>query len=591
MVLWLFVLSSLAGVIATPSIKPNDACKCAPTDECWPSLSIWNALNATTNDHLIKTEPEAISCYPGPAQDVGKCAAIDANWTDARFHSQNPVGLSYPIDDTCPPINTTAGEIADACTLGSNPWYAVNATLTQDVISAVTFAKRQNVRLVIKDTGHDLLGRSTGYGSLEIWLRNLRTGLSFVSKHTSTCQADPWTGAAISIGGGYTFDDVYKVAKANNVVVVGGGTPSVGALGGWMQGGGHGPASRQFGLGADQVLEAEVVLANGERITASPCLNADVYWAIRGGGPGTYGVVTKTIIKAYPMVNVQVQHVAIAPLTDNTTALLDAISNLYEAYPDLNDKGYAGYGTWSINQPAPLFANFTAGYVHGFYTFDKSIKYAQSTFAPTLQKLLPYNGTSLFISITYVSYPDYWTFYTAESGQEPAVGSTGSALTSRLFSRSAVQHDTSGLRSMLDVIAGTPEQYTSNTFELVSGGANFAKPDSYSGLNPAWRISYFSNIVARGWAPGATQAEQASVRHDITFVKGAAMEKQAPDTGVYMNEANRLDPDWKQNFYGKHYERLSEIKAKVDPSGLLYCPTCVGSDKWKEDSTGRLCKV
>ncbi|KAK3628153.1 hypothetical protein LTR56_018765 [Elasticomyces elasticus] len=453
------------------------------------------------------------------------------------------------------------------------------------------FAKRQNVRLVIKDTGHDLLGRSTGFGSIEIWLRNLRTGLRFESKYTSACQANPWTGAAISIGGGYTFFDVYKVAKANNVVVVGGGTPSVGALGGWMQGGGHGPASRQFGLGADQVLEAEVVLANGECITASPCLNADVYWAIRGGGPGTYGVVTKTIIKAYPMVNVQVQHVAIAPLTDNTAALLDAIAILYEAYPDLNDVGYAGYGTWSINQPAPLFANFTAGYVHGFYTFDKSIAYAQSTFAPTPQKLLPYNGTSLFISVTYVSYPDYWTFYTAESGQEPSVGSTSSALTSRLFSRSAVQRDTSGLRSMLDIIAGTPEQCTSNTFELVSGGANFAKPDSYSGLNPAWRTSYFSNIVARGWGPNATQADIDSVRHDITFVKGAAMEKQAPDTGVYMNEANRLDPDWKQNFYGKHYERLSSIKKNVDPNGLFYCPTCVGSDQWKEDSTGRLCRV
>ena len=130
---------------------------------------------------------------------------------------------------------------------------------------------------MIKDTGHDILGRSTGYGSLEIWVRSLRTGLSFESKYTSTCKTCSWTGAAITVGGGYTFDDVYKVAKANRVVVVGGGTPSVGALGGWMQGGGHGPASRQFGLGADQVLEAEVVLASGKVITASPCENADVY--------------------------------------------------------------------------------------------------------------------------------------------------------------------------------------------------------------------------------------------------------------------------------------------------------------------------
>ena len=315
------------------------------------------------------------------------------------------------------------------------------------------------------------------------------------------------------------------------------------------------------------------------------------YWAIRGGGPGTYGVVTKTVIMAYPMVDVQVQHVAIAPLSSNTSALLDAIAILWEAYPDLNDNGYAGYGTWSINQPTPLFATFTAGYVHGFYTFNKTVSHAQSTFAPTLQKLLPYNGTSLFISVSYVTYPDYWTFYNTESGVEPPVGSAGSALTSHLFSRADVQNDTAGLRGMLGVIAGTPEQYTSNNFELVSGGANFARPDDFSGLNPAWRISYFNNIVARGWAATATQAEKDSVQHDITYVKTAALEKQAPDTGVYMNEGDRLDPNYKHNFYGKHYARLSSIKANVDPDDVFYCPTCVGSDQWKEDSTGRLCRV
>ncbi|KAK5166447.1 uncharacterized protein LTR77_007990 [Saxophila tyrrhenica] len=587
---WLLLLSSVAGGLAAATGKAKGNCKCAPTDACWPSDGLWNSLNATTKGHLIKTEPEAISCYPGPKQDAERCEVVDASWTLQSFQSSSPVGLSYPINETCPPINVTAGETPGTCTLGTNPWYAVSASSTSDVATAIKFAKNHNVRLVIKDTGHDILGRSTGYGSLEIWVRSLRTGLTFQPKYKSSCKTSAWTGAAITVGGGYTFNDVYKVAKANNVVVVGGGTPSVGALGGWMQGGGHGPASRQFGLGADQVLEAEVVTADGKVITASPCSNSDVYWAIRGGGPGTYGVVTKTVIKAYPMVNVQVQHVAIAPLSDNTSALLDAIAILWEAYPDLNDAGYAGYGTWSISQPTPLFATFTAGYVHGFYTFDKTVSYAKSTFEPTLQKLLPYNGTSLFISVDYVSYPDYWSFYNTESGVEPPVG-TGSALSSRLFSRSAVQDDTAGLRSMLDVIAGTPEQYTSNNFELVSGGANFEKPDDYSALLPAWRISYFNNIVARGWAPDATQAEKDAVQRDISFTKVGAMEKQAPDTGVYMNEGDRLDPNYKQDYYGEHYDRLASIKEKVDPNGVFYCPTCVGSDEWKEDSTGRLCRV
>ncbi|WP_423776854.1 FAD-binding protein [Bacillus velezensis] len=85
---------------------------------------------------------------------------------------------------------------------------------------------------------------------------------------------------------------------------------------GWFQGGGHSPASRDYGLGADQILEAEVVLANGEIITANSCHNQDIYFAIRGGGGGTYGVVVSTIIKAYPTTSISAQTLAVAPLTD-----------------------------------------------------------------------------------------------------------------------------------------------------------------------------------------------------------------------------------------------------------------------------------
>lgn len=461
------------------------------------------------------------------------------------------------------------------------------------VAAAVNFAREKNVRLVIKDTGHDILGRSDGYGSLEVWIKYLRTGVNFTNEFKSGCEATNWTGAAISVGGGYTFDDVYPIAEANDVVVVGGGTPSVGVLGGWMQGGGHGPASREFGLGAEQVLSAQVVLANGSIVTASACENPDLFFAIRGGGPGTYGVVTQTAIKAWPMVNVSVQHLAIGPVSDNTTGLLDAVAILFEDFPDLNDAGYAGYGTWSINQPSPLFSTFYAGYTHGTYMFNRSVSQAQAAFQGTLERLLPYNtssGGNLFISVSYVSYDNYWSFYHAESGVESPAGSAG-VLASRLFSRSSVQNDTVGLRSMIEAIAGKPEQYTSNSVELVGGGAVF-NADPLSGLNPAWRRSYFSNIAASGYTYESSDAEIEAVWAAVQ-AKGAAMKSQAPDTGAYMNEANRLDSEWTKDFYGAHYERLLEIKQAVDPCGVFYCPTCVGSAQWKveDDRLGKLCMV
>lgn len=337
-----------------------------------------------------------------------------------------------------------------------------------------------------------------------------------------------------------------------------------------MQGGGHGPASREFGLGADQVLSAQVVLADGSTVTADACQHSDLYFAIRGGGGGTYGVVTQTTVKAHPNFNVSVQHFAMAPLTTNTSALLDAIAILWEAFPDLNDAGYAGYGTWTIASPTPLFGSFTAGYESGMYMFNSTIAAAQAAFAPTLAKLQSYNGTSLFISVSYVSYPDYWSFYKAESGVEPAVG-TAAALGSRLFSRADVQNNPGGLRNMIGVIAGTPSQYTSNNFELVSGGQVFADAsDPYSGVNPVWRKSYFNNIVAGGWAPGSSQATINAVWAEIN-AKVAAMEAQCPDTGAYMNEADRFDPNYAVNFYGTHFVPLSAIKLLYDPLSTFYC--------------------
>lgn len=358
-----------------------------------------------------------------------------------------------------------------------------------------------------------------------------------------------------------------------------------------MQGGGHGPASRNYGLGADQVLEATVVLANGSIVTASPCQHPDLFFAIRGGGGGTYGVVVSTTIKAYPNTNAAVQHLAIASLSTNTTSLFDAIETVWSAFPDLNDAGYAGYGSWAVDFPTPLFSNVTTGYVHGIYMFGQNLTQAQSAFASTQQKLQYLNGSSLFVSVSYVAYDNYWDFYFNESGVESAVG-TPAAIGSRLFDRASLTQNATGLKSMLHTIAGTPGQFTSSDFELVSGGQVFKDAsDPWSGVNPAWRTSYMDNLVSRGWLPGASAATIAAVEKDITNNKIHAMKAQAPNTGAYMNEADRNDPTYAQDFYGHHLTRLSAIKKDIDPSGVFYCPTCIGSWLWTVESNGSLCKA
>ncbi|KAL8965829.1 MAG: hypothetical protein Q9183_003668, partial [Haloplaca sp. 2 TL-2023] len=520
-----------------------------PSDSCWPSREDWRALNASVAGKLIENVQPAAPCYPGPLQDNATCQYVDSQWTNQLFQSNTAIGLSYPTE-SCPVVNITVGEQpTQNCTLGDQPVYTVNATEAADVAKGILFARRRNIRLVIRDTGHDLLRRSTGYGSLQVWIRYLRTGITFQERFTPSgkCPKSTWTGSAFKIGGGYTWSDILQEAADRNVIVVGGGTPVSPHPSGWMQGGGHGPATHDFGLGADQVLEATVVLSDGRTVTASPCQHPDLFFAIRGGGGGTYGIVISTTVKAHPTTSVSAQQLSFAPL--NFTYMpefMKAVEIVHNAYPDLSDAGYAGYGSWSIASPTPLVynynytlggpieANFSTGFTHTVSVFGKSVNEARAIFAPVNDKLAEFNERSLFINTTYSSFTTYAEYYTALSGIESPIGASA-AIGSRLLDRAALT--SSRLGETLKIIAGTPEQFTSNNIIFVGGGQVARdSEDEFSGVNPAWRTSYVHNVVARGWAPGADQETRKAVYSDITNVKVRALKDLAPGTGAYMNE-------------------------------------------------------
>ena len=84
-----------------------------------------------------------------------------------------------------------------------------------------------------------------------------------------------------------------------NVLVVGGNALTVGAAGGYLQGGGHSAMSPLYGLAVDNTLEMDVVIADGTLLTVNSCTNEDLFWALRGGGGGTFGIVTRVVHKAH----------------------------------------------------------------------------------------------------------------------------------------------------------------------------------------------------------------------------------------------------------------------------------------------------
>ena len=565
-------------------------CRCVPTEACWPSSATWSRLNRTVIGQLILNEPVALPCYPGPAQDASQCADIDFNYSNNSFQQLFPVGYSYPIEQTCPPVNASAGETpTGSCTLGNAPVYTVNATTVEHVKSGLAFATEHNLRLVIRDTGHDILGRSTGYGSLQIWIKYLRSGITY---HPSYHQeGGTWNGSALTIGGGYVWGEVYDLAADEGVIVVGGGNPTVGCLGGWMQGGGHGYAAHDFGLGADNVLSAQVVLASGEVVTASPAEHSDLFFAIRGGGPGAYGIVIETTVKTYPTRPVIAQTMAFAPL-GNASDFLDAIADVYQAYPALSQAGWTGYGQWATSSQAALFANSTIAYAHTMANFRLPEDTASDKANAALEKLIARNGTSLLVYISYETMPTYAAFFDKYKGPAPPAGSLGST-TGHFLDEPALLANRTALLSTLRITAGATDEYTTNVVEIF--GAPYGQiakdgEDCHSGVFPGWRQMITHHILARGWSQDTPSATVEAIQHDVEFVKAAALKRLAPNAGGYMNEGNRLNPDWKGDWYGSNYPKLEKIKNKYDPDDLFYCPTCVGSDRYEVAQDGQLCR-
>lgn len=388
---------------------------------------------------------------------------------------------------------------------------------------------------------------------------------------------------------------------------------SVGILGGYLQGGGHSPASHDYGLAADQLLEAQVVLASGDIVTANACQHKDLFFAIRGGGGSTYGIVISASFKAYPSRPVVAQYLQIAPILNGgnsmQTALLDAVTEIILSYPALSDAGFSGYGLFDTNGNSlantglPQTVQKKGIYIHGFAKMidqgsDASRDFlmeAQSQMTSILtERLSPYNGTSLLIVERWHYFPSYKDYFQGISKTQLPAGYSNTALTSRLFGKSALTSDQGRLKQMLKVISSEPDVMSPDKSGNIStavilhlvGGGQVLKQDSLAAVNPAWRKTYLHAVVASTWPEGADAETIQGVQDSITFEKTDAMRALTPGMGSYMNEADRRDPAWIEDFYGANYLRLGSIKRRYDPDRVFYCPTCVGSEGWIEADIG-----
>src|SRR5262245_48765698 len=279
-----FLQVGCSHVASTPgkyTATHSSARRVRPGEPGWPSAAKWERLNREVGGRLIELKSPLAACQAAPKSP--ECAELFKKL-------KNP----YYIGDE-PALTQTSGWI-DAWTAAPSV-YAVAARETQDVVAAVNFARENNLRLVVKGGGHSYQGTSNAADSLLIWTRAMNRIVlqdSFVGQGCAGKQAPQ---PAVTLGAGAIWIQAYDaVTTKGGRYVQGGGCTTVGVAG-LIQSGGFGSFSKNYGLAAAGLLEAEVVTADGVVRIANARTNPDLFWGLKGGGGGSLGIITRLTLR------------------------------------------------------------------------------------------------------------------------------------------------------------------------------------------------------------------------------------------------------------------------------------------------------
>ncbi|KAL4971900.1 hypothetical protein BDW66DRAFT_164609 [Aspergillus desertorum] len=563
---WTAALLFGATATAAPgSASGNASCHCLPGDSCWPSAAKWNALNSTVGGRLIATVPIGSVCHE-PTYDAAACAQLQEDWNLPQTHyvSSSSIMQQFFANRSCDPFT----DEESSCKLGNYVSYAVNVSSSDHVVAAIKFAKQNNIRFVIKNTGHDYLGRSTGAGALSVWTHYLND-IEYVDWSDST-----YSGPAYKLGSGVMGFEVLEATHNSGYVLVGGECPTVGLAGGYTQGGGHSALSTNFGLGADQTLAFEVVTANGQVVTASRTKNTDLYWALSGGGAGNWGVVLSVTVKAHKSETVSGAYLAFTTSNLSEDVYTQALTEFHQLLPAMVDAG-----TTVIYQILP-------GYflIKPLTAYNKTTAEVKTILSPFLSAL---DDLSIQYSVSYTEYDSYYDHYEKYMGPLPNGNLEVGTFTygGRLLPRSVVESDAASVAEVL-------YKFTSQSVVAVGVGLNVSNTnDVDNAIFAPWRNALvtmqFGITLSNNESWSQILADQQTVTNEL----GPMLEALTPGSGSYENESNFLQPNWKEVFFGDNYSKLAEIKKKWDPTNFFYSFKGVGSDYWTVSDSGRMCKA
>jgi len=488
--------------------------------------------------------------------------------------------------------------------------YAVAARNTSDVVAAVNFARDRNLRLVVKGGGHSYQGTSNAADSLLIWTR----AMNGVALHDAFvgqgCSGQIAAEPAVTIEAGAIWMDVYDaVTTKAGRYVQGGGCATVGVAG-LIQSGGFGNFSKNYGLAAAGLLEAEVVTADGAVRIANNCTNPDLFWGIKGGGGGSLGVVTKVTLRTRELpaffggVLATISATSDAafrrliaqfisfyseslcnPHWGETVSLGDHTLRVTMVFQGLDQeeakKTWQPFFDWAAASPqdfsmasAPLvLAGHARHWWDGAYIKNVMPTRVHADDRPGAPEThVWWAGDQGQVGLWWHGYASIWL------SADLLKKSQRERLADALFDSSAhwdvELHFNKGL-------AGAP--------------ADAVEAARHTAMNPAVLNAFALAIIAGGAPPVypgviGHEPDLAVARRRTTEIARSMDElrKVAPDAGSYVSESNYFERSWQRSFWGSNYPRLLRVKAKYDPAGLFFVHHGVGSEGWSADGFTRL---
>ncbi|KAF9524797.1 isoamyl alcohol oxidase [Crepidotus variabilis] len=546
------------------------SCKCYQGDTCWPSPHEWKSLNASVDGNLQLVVPDAAVCHDSfegkPTYNASACEEVQANVANQQWQSDRAVANHWLFwtNATCLPTTNRN----DPCTLGYLPRSVILAKKKSHIRAGINFARQSNIRLVIRNTGHDFMGRSTGYGSLAINTHSFKDA-HFIKKYTGP---GGYTGGAVTVGAGIQGGELLRMSNQQNpkVTVVTGECATVGFAGGFIQGGGHGPLATLHGMAADQALSFEVIAADGSYVTANADSNADLFWALKGGGPSTFAAIVSATVKTFAetpaagvIVNINSTHT-----TDN-----EVVWKGFAAFHNLANR-------W-VDNGMFVYYEYTPGRLHIQPFVGPNMDKAKITevVQPLFDQL---NKEAIPFSFAVKEFPTFFDLYVDLFESETA--GVISIVGGRLFTKQDIE------QSGDQIALGVKRTGDAGVVGHIVG-PGYGAPKVDNAIHPTWRNASSFSITSVFVDPNITLTQKSEAQKNLTNNIDGPLRAASPHGAAYVNEGDLEEPNWQTTFWGSNYPRLRSLKKKWDPLGVFYARTTPGTEEWEVIDFGRkLCK-